>query len=126
MSNSDATKPTPRTDAAPSFYCESDESCSNELVDKDFARELERELTEAREAIADLNRRLIDRTSGFLDLIQAQQLEIALLKSQARTAREIIEQAYVHNQNMHCFTTKGRLNDQINEQTTLLRKFLKP
>ena len=52
--------------------------------------------------VAELNQRLIDRTSGMLEVIQAQQLKIALLKSQARTAGEIIQQAYVHNQNMHC------------------------
>jgi hypothetical protein len=86
----------------------------------------ETEMAAKNEAIADLNQRLIDRTSGMLDLIQAQQLEIAQWKAALRAARDILAQAYVHNQNMHCFVTKGRLNDQINEQTHLLRKFLKP
>jgi len=35
--------PTPETDAALSFYCESDVEALNEMVDKDFARRLERE-----------------------------------------------------------------------------------
>jgi len=103
-----------------------------------------------KQALTDLNQRLIDRTSGMIEVIQAQQLESdsivgscdCLTKtpevkhhkpgckyrliSERDAAREIIEQAYVHNQNMHCLVTKGRLNDQLNEQTHLLRKFLKP
>ena len=47
--------------------------------------------------------------------------EVELENDRLKTA---LQQAYVHNQNMHCFQTKGRLNDQLNEQTHLLRKAL--
>ena len=46
------------------------------------------------------------------------------LISERDEARTALQQAYVHNQNMHCFVTKGRLNDQLNEQTHVLRKAL--
>ncbi len=131
-------------------------------------------------AIADLNQRLIDRTTGFMQTLGQQALEIAHWKAAHTTAQQellkisaayeravsagfrllrensyhfllaqslavqaplpsqrmetpigeaeahlqALQQAYVHNQNMHCFTTKGRLNDQLNEQTHLLRKAL--
>ena len=60
--------PTPRTDAIPPFYCESDEAGVNELVDKDFARTLERD-------IAELNERLIDRQQTLME--QAVKLQAA-------------------------------------------------
>jgi|GEM_PF-1181963 len=67
--------------------------------------------------VDDFNQRLIDRTTGFRQTLGQQSLEIAHLRS-------ALQQAYVHNQNMHCFVTKGRLNDQLNEQTHVLRKAL--
>ena len=56
----------------------------------------------------------------------AENLEIQVIDAcfQLAVAKQALQQAYVHNQNMHCFQTKGRLNDQLNEQTHLLRKAL--
>ena len=35
-----------------------------------------------------------------------------------------MEAAFVENQNMHCFATKGRLNEALNRQTGILRAAL--
>jgi len=131
--------------------------------------------------VDDFNQRLIDRTTGFMQTLGQQALEIASLKQERDEFRKIVfdshreahdlaiamhrnyymetaphweplpevpglisqidnmyagvrgkheealhalRQAYVHNQNMHCFVTQGRLNDQLNEQTHVLRKAL--
>jgi hypothetical protein len=34
---------------------------------------------------------------------------------------EAVKEAYVHNQNMHCYQTKGKLHDELNKQTIVLR-----
>ena len=47
-------------------------------------------------------------------------------KAEVERLREAIVTAYTHNQNMHCYQTKGRLNDELNNQTMVLRKALKP
>lgn len=148
---------------------------------QEFAEKLEQERDIAQSAIADLNQRLIDRTTGFMQTLGQQSLEIATLKRERNEFRKIVfdshreahelaiamhrnyymetaphweplpevpglisqidnmyagvrgkheealhalRQTYVHNQNMHCFVTKGRLNDQLNEQTHVLRKAL--
>ena len=97
MSNSDATKPTPRTDVHTFDFDQDSSKCrrpdgSGWYVQADFARQLERELAEAQEAIADLNQRLIDRTTGFMQTLGQQSLEIAALKQERDAARaEVIK-----------------------------------
>lgn len=46
------------------------------------------------------------------------------LGSQVDSLLTALNDAYVCNQNMHCFQTKGRLWEQLNEQTLILRKAL--
>ena len=41
-------------------------------------------------------------------------------------AEAVINDAYVCNQNMHCYQTKGKLNDELNRQTVILRNAIKP
>lgn len=65
--------------------CENQEKVLTQLLDQ---------ITERNEAIADLNQRLIDRTTGMLDVIQAQQLEIAKWKSaHSEVSRELLSAA---------------------------------
>ena len=35
--------------------------------------------------------------------------------------RKALNEAYIHNQNMHCYQTKGRLNEELNKRTIILR-----
>lgn len=101
------TTPTPRTDAeARDGYtyddmggrsslqsCDYEKSKYGEIVPIDFARQLERELTEKTNEVARL--------------------------------REALSVAYTHNQNMHCYQTKGRLHEELNNQTLVLREAIK-
>ena len=52
--------------------------------------------------------------------------QLAEARAEVERLREAIVTAYTHNQNMHCYQTKGRLNDELNNQTMVLRKALKP
>lgn len=50
------------------------------------------------------------------------------IRSERQTQKEYVEaleKAYEINQNMHCYKTSGKLNEQLNEQTRLLRDALK-
>lgn len=55
---------TPETDAASTYYCESDEECLNPLVDQDFARKLERE----RNSLRELHNKNAARSAELLEL----------------------------------------------------------
>lgn len=69
---------TPETDAALTYYCESDEEGINPLVDQDFARKIERERDAAeasRKINADLlNRALLERDEAFKGFIELRDL----------------------------------------------------
>lgn len=55
---------TPETDAALTYYCDSDEECISPLVDKDFARKLERE----RNSLWELHNKNAARSAELLEL----------------------------------------------------------
>lgn len=65
--------------------CPIHEDCEFSHCDTDMAA--------ARAAITDLNQRLIDRTSGLLDLVQAQALEIATWKRRNRESVRCLMEA---------------------------------
>lgn len=52
-------------------------------------------------------------------------LPMEKLQKQRDELRKAVKEAYVHNQNMHCYQTKGRLYDELNKQTTILRTAIK-
>lgn len=52
-------------------------------------------------------------------------LPMEKLQKQRDELRNALKEAYVHNQNMHCYQTKGRLHDELNKQTIILRTAIK-
>ena len=52
-------------------------------------------------------------------------LPMEKLQKQRDELRKTLKEAYIHNQNMHCYQTKGRLYDELNKQTIILRTAIK-
>lgn len=87
----------------------------------DEALESERKRAdEAEEKVKDL-KYSFDSPGKF---INRQERKIAELREIIRKQREAIQFAYVHNQNMHCYSTKGKLNEELNAQTSALKQAL--
>lgn len=95
-SNTHQMTPTPRTDSIPPFYCESDEAGINELVDKDFARQLERELNAAKSVIESLKDALID-ISEYWDLDERETSMSDACWHAVGTADKALEKLKEHN-----------------------------
>lgn len=64
------------------------------------------------------NKELVDWSKVLHEREQQMYNEVLML-------RLALEAAYVCNQNMHCYQTKGKLHQQLNEQTKILRVVLK-
>lgn len=74
--------------------------------------------------LSDTLNQLLTGSKKLADFEDFRTLPAAEAKAEIDRLTSALRQAYVHNQNMHCFVTKGRLNDQLNEQTHVLRKAL--
>lgn len=127
----DAVEPMPRTQAVVDKSMREDEG---EFLEEDLLKHshaLEEELAAATherdlEAAANLQTRneFQNYRDTMNDILGQTIKERDTALAQAAKMREALQAAYVNNQNMHCFSTKGRLNKQLNEQTVTLRAAL--
>ena len=112
------TTDTPRTDEAAGHAI----GIINERV-LFCSRQLERELATLE---AEFQHYRENQNTFTIALCEESEQRAEKAEAEVERLRDAIVTAYTHNQNMHCYQTKGRLNDELNNQTMVLRKALNP
>ena len=69
--------------------------------------------------------KLVERYKHIVELCGRFASKLYKTRGERNELRKALKEAYIHNQNMHCYQTKGRLYDELNKQTIILRTAIK-